>query len=732
MWVWGAVGLWVRGSVGPGIRASGHLGVLVGLTLGVLTGCGSGEGPEDCDPISAALVDHIEVTPSSPSLTPGATAQLTATAYSCSGALAGIPFTWESAQSSIVTVTAAGIIAGVMPGGPVRVTAKAQGKEGAASVTVGLVPVASVEVIPATASVGIGRSAQLTARVLDADGNELTGRTVAWSSGDAGIASVSTTGLVTGVALGGPVAITATVEGKSGASQFSVVLVPVSSVTVSPDATTIAAGATVQLTATMRDDQGNILAGRAVAWNSSSAAIAEVSPTGLVTGRQSGGPVTITATSEGVTGSSSVRVEVGAASQLVYITQPSNVAAGTAITPAIVVEARDAGGNRVNGFTGEVTLAIQNNPGGSSPISVTRNAAGGRATFNNVVLNRPGTGYTLIAASTGLTSVTSNPFNVTAGAAASLNFVTQPSSATAGSPIPSFQVEILDGLGNRTPGTVTVTLGTNPGGSTLGGTTSVDAPAGLATFNDLTLNRSGGGYTLVASLGGLQQVSTSFDVSPGAPASLHFTSAPAAVLAGAPFGAAVEALDGAGNRVTGFVGTAVLSLSDGTPGAILSGTLSAGFADGVATFSGLSVDLAGTGYRLQAGAEGLSGAVSDPFAVEAGPATGLRFFVEPTNIEEGDRFPNPVQVEVVDARGNRVLNAGSLVTITLRNANGGGGGLAGISLGGDATRNAVAGLAQFPDLTVNLLLVGESMVRLRAAASGFQNILSAPFVVSPD
>jgi uncharacterized protein YjdB len=84
-----------------------------------------------------------------------------------------------------------------------------------------LVPVASVQVTPATASVVVGATVQLTATPLDSAGNALTGRTITWQSGDAGVASVSVSGLVTGVTAGSAT-ITAASEGKNGFSSITV------------------------------------------------------------------------------------------------------------------------------------------------------------------------------------------------------------------------------------------------------------------------------------------------------------------------------------------------------------------------------------------------------------------------------------------------------------------------------------------------------------------------------
>ena len=78
-------------------------------------------------------------------------------------------------------------------------------------------------------------------------------------------------------------------------------------VTISPTTSNVNVGATQQLSATLTDVQGAVLIGRAIAWNTSDATKATVSNTGLVTG-VAAGVVTISATSEGKTGSATVSV----------------------------------------------------------------------------------------------------------------------------------------------------------------------------------------------------------------------------------------------------------------------------------------------------------------------------------------------------------------------------------------------------------------------------------------
>src|SRR2546422_5814550 len=166
-------------------------------------------------------------------------------------------------------------------------------------------PVASLAVAPQTLTVGVGATAQLTATPRDANGAFLAGRSVTWASSNTAVATVNTTGLVTGVAEG-QATITATSEGQSGTAALTVV-VPVASVTVTPAPATVAIGQTVQLTATPKDANGNVLTGRVVIWASDNTAVATVSSTGLVTGVTQG-QATITATSETKSGTAAVAV----------------------------------------------------------------------------------------------------------------------------------------------------------------------------------------------------------------------------------------------------------------------------------------------------------------------------------------------------------------------------------------------------------------------------------------
>src|SRR5207249_3886647 len=128
----------------------------------------------------------------------------------------------------------------------------ASGITGTAILSVTDVSVASVAVSPASLTMSMGSTQQLSAVVKDANGNVLTGRTVTWTTSSSAVATVSASGLVTGVAAG-TATITATSEGKSGTASVTVANVPVASVTISPSAPNLYVAGTTQLTATPKD-----------------------------------------------------------------------------------------------------------------------------------------------------------------------------------------------------------------------------------------------------------------------------------------------------------------------------------------------------------------------------------------------------------------------------------------------------------------------------------------------
>src|SRR5439155_1065490 len=161
-------------------------------------------------------------------------------------------------------------------------------------------------------------------------------------------------------------------------------------------------------------------------------------------------------------------------------------------------------------------------------------------------------------------------------------------------------VQVLDQFNNLVitdTSNVTVAIGANAGGSTLGGTTTVAAVGGIATFNTLSLDKVGAGYTLTGgdgSLGGA--TSSTFNITPAA-VHLAFNVQPANTLAGLSITPAVtiQVLDQFGNLVTGDTSNVTLAIGANPGGGTLSGTTTVAASGGIARFSTLSINKTGTG-----------------------------------------------------------------------------------------------------------------------------------------
>lgn len=238
---------------------------------------------------------------------------------------------WTSSNPQVAEVSAAGVVT-AMGSGRAEVRS-ASGEAGATAVIVvesasTAAPVRRAEPPPRTApppkstpaptgvvqidvaapreGLFVGQTVQLSAALRDAAGNALPGRSVTWTSDDHDVATVDDRGWVTGVKEGSTV-IRATSEGSVGTASITVRAAPVATVDVTPTRQTLQAGSTVRLSAVPRDPAGGALPDRSVRWTSSNAQVARVSGDGEITA-VGPGSATITASSEGVTGSATITV----------------------------------------------------------------------------------------------------------------------------------------------------------------------------------------------------------------------------------------------------------------------------------------------------------------------------------------------------------------------------------------------------------------------------------------
>ncbi len=444
---------------------------------------------------------------------------------------------------------------------------------------------------------------------------------------------------------------------------------------------------------------------------------------------KTGAGYTLVASSPGLTDATSAgfRINPAAAAKLAFLTQPSNATAGVSIAPAVQVSVLDAFDN-ATASTANVTVALASGPPGGMLFGTTTVAAvSGVATFGNLSITRSGTGYSLAAAGTGLTGATSSMFNITPNVPHRVTFTQQPTDVTSGAAItPPIQATLYDQYGNAVTDATTavsVSLGNNPAGGTLRGTTTANAVGGVATFDNLTVDRAAPSYTLAAGASGLYtDTSVGFDVRVGAPAQLAFTSLPAGnVSSGAAFAVRVAMRDAGGNLVTASTAQVTLSLTN-APGATLRGTTTATTVNGVATFTDLSVDKAGSGYTLQASSTGLTPMTSPAFGVDPGAASALVFLAQPANGPAGAAIGPAVRVAVQDAQGNQLTAFNSPITVSLAPHPAGG------TLSGTRMAPAIGGVATFGDLSITRAAAGYELV---VQASGLPAVTSSAFDISP-
>jgi streptogramin lyase len=321
-------------------------------------------------------------------------------------------------------------------------------------------------------------------------------------------------------------------------------------------------------------------------------------------------------------GTNSIGVATLTSSQLVVTAQPPlSITAGSVF--GLTVDAENGSGGLLTSFDGTVTVALANSPSGAAlGGTLTATASNGVATFSNLSLTAAVTGYTLEVSASGLGAGISSAIAVTPAAASQVVVTTEPStSVTAGSGF-GLQASIEDAYGNvetSASNTVSVALAANPIGASLGGTLSVAAVDGVATFSGLTLTKAALGYTLDVSSSGLSSATSSaITVTPAAATQLVITEQPpGSVAVSTGFGLIAAIEDAYGNVETSFSGTVKVALDNNPGGAKLGGTLSVKASSGVATFSGLTLNKQGTGYTLELTSSGLTIAVTSPITVTA-------------------------------------------------------------------------------------------------------------------
>ena len=207
----------VWASANPGIATVSDNGVVTGVSAGRVDVAATVEGKSGIASVTViaapARVASVRIDPDKVDLVVAAGTNLVATAYDSRGAaIPGRAVVWTTNNATVVAVSQTGRVTGARArdrchyGGDRWRHRPLQHHRDAR-------PGRDVAVAPANVAVDANKSTTLTARVMDAAGNTLTGRAIAWSSADTRIATVDQFGVVRGVRRG-TVVITATSRAK--------------------------------------------------------------------------------------------------------------------------------------------------------------------------------------------------------------------------------------------------------------------------------------------------------------------------------------------------------------------------------------------------------------------------------------------------------------------------------------------------------------------------------------
>lgn len=411
-------------------NAAGSRGLATALAVGVTQvtaslGALSAQATVTATP---AVLQTVQVTPTAPAVPLGLTRQLTATGVYSDGSTSDLTSSaaWASNAPGVVAVSTTQGVAQALALGTATVIASVGGISGATVVTVSPAVLQQLQVTPANVSTPKGVGRQLTATGVYSDGTtqQLTTQ-VTWSSSDGAVVAVSNAAGSQGfaAALGiGSATVTASLDGVSGTTPFTVTPAVLTGVAVSPAVVAAAVGTVRPLSAigTYSDGTTQVLTAQA-AWAVADDTIAFVSNAagseGVVT-TLAAGTTAVTAQVGTFTGQATLVVSQA---QLVAI----DIAPALASTPLGYTRQFIAFGTYSNGSTQILTGQVTWSSSDESKALIS-NAPGTQGLLSTLA---PGT-VTITASSQGVTGTTTH--TVTAAILVALQVAPSPATVVVG------------------------------------------------------------------------------------------------------------------------------------------------------------------------------------------------------------------------------------------------------------------------------------------------------------
>ncbi len=371
----------------------------VSATLGGVTGFAKLQ-------VTGATLLSITLTPVDPTVGVMVAIQFTATGNYSDGSIADLTkkATWASSAPNTVNVAPGGLAVTVAEGTAI-VSATVGNVTGQTTVTVSPAKLLQIQITPAQSQLAVKGSEQLLATGIYSDGSKanLTA-TAVWSSSDAMVAAVSNAnnskGQVTGVGAG-TATITATVGGISGTATVTVIVAKLVGITIAPQNPSTPKGSQLQFKATGTYNDGSTIdVTSQVTWSTDAPGVATISNANGTNGLATAvapGKTTVSATLDGVTGTTVLTVT---AAQLLSITiAPADSTLVAGLKQFMTATAHYSDGTTVDVTTQAVWSTAD------QKVAIVSNANGAQG-----LLSAVGPGKTTVSATfmnvTGTTSIT--------------------------------------------------------------------------------------------------------------------------------------------------------------------------------------------------------------------------------------------------------------------------------------------------------------------------------------
>jgi uncharacterized protein YjdB len=315
----------------PAIATVDEWGLVTGVQEGaaaVTATIGSLTSQSDIT-VGAPVVTGLQIAPGGPKAPAGESQQFTATASWSAGPSSDVTdqAIWTSATPSVATIDASGLATAVAAGSS-TISASYGGSSDSTTFTVAAPALQSLTVSPHTVSIAKGDTQTFTVMGHYSDSTSAPVTTgLTWTTGTPAVASVTTGGVASGLAVGSST-VTATADGLSDSATLTVTPAELRGISLTPADPAVAKGQDVDMTATgtfSDGTQGNVTG--SVNWSSADGTVATVGSDGVVHG-VSEGQTAITAAANGHSAQVSVTVGAPVVTSLAVQAMPASVPLG--------------------------------------------------------------------------------------------------------------------------------------------------------------------------------------------------------------------------------------------------------------------------------------------------------------------------------------------------------------------------------------------------------------------